>query len=616
MLYELAPEIDTIAHSRITRSTVIDEFVRGLADNHRIQDCPIWLVVACQIYLDMYDLLGTHIEHGVQALQSTFQRYKRIAEDLEGYRIESISGMHDVSNALSQVTWVADAATVYANAMDLAPSDDQAVVKAKLGCSTSTMDSKLPAHAGAIMTDLKIGMLDAGLKIANHGAFVLSMAHLYRFLRNKGALKSDWPDMDFVCASVGSNQPLVAKLAAQADDDAAYRHYLTALGVTAAEFARSSQGLSETLYVARNVSVTSPYLRAMVSRQQAWGERGLGYSKTKAVEVVLNTIMTNEEPCASGGSISRSGPSSQRVTPLQLLTTFRRSILADEPQLNFDYASFAISCSRLFKTIDKQPSGDSCSTAFIVRVLRDASVSSQESRHAAAVLQVHIAGTGKSYLKSAYDRSSGCIPKALRPQIENDHAAIAHARKGMSAMLGISGTHYVFSGRTMAAYHPLVKPEGCTNKCCPTYGGGGETDPDGAGDKIIAHGAALPKAVVEQSLAGARNNPAKVGKIYEQLINDMIKEHARGLLSDDQLCSKVLSVTGSVLVRKDIPGRVPWWYQVGPGHKSHTGVMELFRARDMAFNPKHDAFIHADYQMFFMSNNILLLQEARRGINL
>lgn len=47
------------------------------------------LVVACQIYLDIYDMLGTNIDHGADALQQTFQRNQEISSNLTAYCIET-----------------------------------------------------------------------------------------------------------------------------------------------------------------------------------------------------------------------------------------------------------------------------------------------------------------------------------------------------------------------------------------------------------------------------------------------------------------------------------------------------------------------------------------------
>lgn len=58
VLWKLAPQIHDIAHTQACEHVVIDEFVQGLAEIHRTGKMPMWTVVACQIYLDLYDLLG------------------------------------------------------------------------------------------------------------------------------------------------------------------------------------------------------------------------------------------------------------------------------------------------------------------------------------------------------------------------------------------------------------------------------------------------------------------------------------------------------------------------------------------------------------------------------
>lgn len=43
----------------------------------------MWVVVGCQIYLDIYDLLGYNDEHGVEALEDTLHKNKVIWDRLE-----------------------------------------------------------------------------------------------------------------------------------------------------------------------------------------------------------------------------------------------------------------------------------------------------------------------------------------------------------------------------------------------------------------------------------------------------------------------------------------------------------------------------------------------------
>ena len=156
VLFKLAPELHDMAHSKTCEHIVVDEFVQGLAEVHRTGKTPMWLVVACQTYLDIYDLLGSYVSHGVDALQDTFKKHKQVAADVAAYQSECADSMADVYDALDKLNWVAKALNRFEEAVWLPPegehqatSKKQVRIKEELGCSASATERSLPAHAGA-----------------------------------------------------------------------------------------------------------------------------------------------------------------------------------------------------------------------------------------------------------------------------------------------------------------------------------------------------------------------------------------------------------------------------------------------------------------------------------
>lgn len=612
VLWKLAPDIHTIPHTRTCEHIVVDKFVQGLAEIHRTGITPMWVVVTCQIYLDIYDLLGDkHVSHGAEVLQSTFKMLRQVATDVEAYKRQSMNGMQDVYDALDKLDWVTKAGNRFeeSNWMPTEgkherPSKNQMHITKVYGCSASPMERSLPAHAGAILADLKIGMYDVGCKLANHGSFILSTAHLYKALRASGMLNGDWHDMDHVLTSFGTKQPLVARSGPLYDGEAAARHYLLALGMSPQEFAPDARQKNPKVRPARQITITSPLLRGLSDRQHVWKEHGLGYSKSKTIEVVLQTMTAG---ASRSGSMNASNGSHLRdsFTALQLLGTFKCSILADESQLNFDYASFMIACARLLDTVSLQVraslkhedlGGDGYHSALIARLLR-CTTSHPAIIEAASIIRDHIAANGKRYIKRSYDQSSGRIPKEARPQIEVDLATIKEARDMMSTMFDYSNTKYVFSGRTMAAYHPKIKPEYCTKDCPGQSLSGSETDPlaHHHGPRIVSFGTAMPKGIVEDGIANVQKDPRKFLQAQGKMMDGMFRKHEAGQMSEDDLRNEVTKILNMGLVRREPEDEndtgTMWAYRIFPDHQLYAPLFEGVILREGYAGPQQ--FGHA-----------------------
>ncbi|KAK5708330.1 hypothetical protein LTR97_000870 [Elasticomyces elasticus] len=527
VLHELAPRLHNIAHSRSCEHIIVDEFVQGLADMHRKNNVPMWMVVACQTYLDIYDLLGSHVYDGAEALQITMDQNRSIAASIKAYHVDCVTPMCDVGEAATRLEGVAKASVRFEASNTSRPGETSRDSNNEYTRRMSPLERHLPAHAGVILADLKINMHHAGCGVANHGWYILSMVHLYKDLRGSGLIKSDWHDMDIVLPGFGSKQPLVSKTDASYDEDLSYRHYLMALGVPATAFAarsrRSKVSYAPVFKNARKIGITSLYLQSMSTskesdREHTYKKHGERHSKSRTVERVLHALINSNNTV--------SGKKKQLVaatgfTPVQLLQAFRKSILADEPMLNFDFAGFTITCARLMNKIVKLvgpelgvTSSNQWSHITLVGLLLSLPSSDPALIDVANLLQAHIDQYSKKFAKPAYDQSSGRIPKHLRPKITPpDTSGHAFNRELVCAMFDYSDTKYVISGDSLAAYHPSIKFERCSADCkgagCGTEGA--ETDPgaDHHGARVVAYGSALPEAIVTRGIQKIKGNPKR-----------------------------------------------------------------------------------------------------------
>ncbi|KAK3671124.1 hypothetical protein LTR78_008925 [Recurvomyces mirabilis] len=339
---------------------VIDEFAQGLADAHQYAREPIWLVLACQIYLDAYDVLQTGVEEGAGVLQKCRNHVRQTKEDVdvlltdlvcpEANIRQAYTDLHSLASGTSRVECAHPKKTTGASPKMLL-AKNRAYLES--GIPPSGMEQFLPGHAGALLADAKIGLHYIGCRIANHGLYILCMAHLYKSLRSRGLLKNDWYDMDFVLAGYGQKDASVPKADAEYHPQSANRHFLLAPGMPVSHFAanRRHQGSEQSpqLKKARQNQVTSQYLKSLSTddenRNGTWQEHGSVWSKVATVERVLHAMSTIN---TKGVNHGRAGGGGMQVsfTPVQLLQTYRKSTLADESQLNFDYIYFTLACRK------------------------------------------------------------------------------------------------------------------------------------------------------------------------------------------------------------------------------------------------------------------------------
>lgn len=408
-----------------------------------------------------------------------------------------------------------------------------------------------------------------------------------------GVLKLDWPDMDFVLSSFKTKQPLVAKMGSSYDGDAAVRRYLMALGVDVMAFASDARKTGK-LKEPREVIISSPLLQKMADRQANWKKHGIGYSKSRTIEVVLQTLTRSD---ATSGKHPKLLDHS--FTPTHLLATFKKTIQTEEPQLNFDHVSFTVTCARLLdetfnavgasvgisdlarsklgtKALDESHSVD------LVAGLLRCNASSPQIATTADLVSSYISSKGRTYTQQAFDQSSGRIPKALRPKIEHDLASVKNARNLMCTMLDCAGTKYVFSGRAMSAYHPRVAPELCKMGCCCESA---KENSESVPKVVNMYDSELPDIIMDEAMVNIAKEPQKMLIARNLFLKNHFEQHAEGIISEKSLRERVKLLTtfeiGPMSVqdmREAGKGedafelKTPWEYVLTPGTSTYDEV--------------------------------------------
>jgi hypothetical protein len=558
-LWEIGPILHDIVHTEMCQYHPADEFIQGLTQIHKKEAIPMWLIVACQIYVDMYDLLGDDFYHGIDALQTTLLEYKDTAVAVHDYRPSAFGKLGDVLDGLGTLDHVSNGMGRSQNGQGRRMAPEHRNVKDGLFAT----ERALHAYAGATLTDLKLGMLKCGTTIANHDYYVVSVAYIYKALRAMGVLKCEWHDMNAVLVSFDGQQPVFPRCGATYDGRATAIRYENALGIPSSAATANPHRRQAAIRAAAerraHIGITSPLLQRLSDKKNCYEKLGVGYTRSKTMEIALYTLTAT----AAGTGTSTSPQPPECITPLQLLETFKRSVVSQEPILNFNFIEFFLDCARLMTSLCNQlranhaelskPRSDINHLGLTFDLLL-ADPAGPIAREAGDFLNSYIETCGKKYIKSAYDKSSGRIPKANRPNLQVRQSITDPRRDLLSTILDRAGARYDYYDRILAAYHPRIILEECNGGGCHGEGcgrDGGETDPnacDGASQFVLFR-SGLPSCIVEEGLIALKND-AEATSAAKDKLTDGSGDGYPGDTSDEELL-RMLGGSGAQVSTND-----------------------------------------------------------------
>ncbi|KAK3058379.1 hypothetical protein LTR09_001457 [Extremus antarcticus] len=326
--------------------------------------------------------------------------------------------------------------------------------------------------------------------------------------------------MKFASASYSDPDALFPPTSSTFDGEAAARRFNINLGLPPTGIPMEHHRVPPLQVVMsthwRKIEVTSPLLNSF-NDISSWQKLGATWTRSKVMEILLHTLTARESSQAKAPNTHLR----ESFTPLQLLATFKEALIADEPVLNFDFAGFMMSCMTLlredYRVVESIPN-ENLADDFAANIIDAPAMLRSLPADAVpspilSIVQDHIINTGGKYSKEAYNLSSGHLPADARPSMKANQHHGSEARTKMSAVLDAAGVEYAFSGRTVAAYHPDIRPEVCrkTRKgfapwaCVP----GAETDESAMqhGTRVVHFGAALPMCIVDASKKGDAEAP-------------------------------------------------------------------------------------------------------------
>lgn len=182
-----------------------DEFLEGLLRYSHDDKLPIWFVVACQTSMDIHDFTQSNPAVGADALcdwllstKDCVSKYQRLTETfkerfLEPFWTPAFDALVAKNAALVESIQAIKAGGTYGEQKHEEDKCFDCVDGVPL---RPVID--LPVTAGVKLYKNKVALHVFGTMIANDGAVVLAIVHLYRAARYYGLVKSAWHDMDFL----------------------------------------------------------------------------------------------------------------------------------------------------------------------------------------------------------------------------------------------------------------------------------------------------------------------------------------------------------------------------------------------------------------------------------
>lgn len=356
VLKSLMPEFEMVSRmapgSRDTGDHVLFT-LHALAD-HSSFPPPIWAVVALQIHMDIYDIIGRETDYEVFMFRGS------VAADLQ--RFQTLRQIIDKKLASSGRDFLLkDCIELTDDIVRLSKDPYRSINKdARVITQFSTESAfkiykAFPAIAGKIINTTALLTHSRGLTCCDLGEIALSAAYLYRTALRAGVIKHPWPDMDFFIERQSRSRPFV--LESDIGVTSMAKNFGIALGLKSQAFRRQQRpDLPKPAFVKQNsrrVDLDWPLIRVVNPKPSA----DKIVSKNDHLEVVQNALTCLDKLVKSNcvserlAGICQKYRKTGKVSSAHLLYALKEALIADEKHLSFDYIGFYDTCMKLHEEV-------------------------------------------------------------------------------------------------------------------------------------------------------------------------------------------------------------------------------------------------------------------------
>lgn len=350
VLKQIIPCIDVACRGYVAQIHC-DLFMDGLmklwASAHSM---PSWLVVACQTYIDIWDVIGRDSSLGRRELNKRVTQGPR-----DGQAYKAMPGLDRFEKCYPLVPkCFAYCQTILTYCMQ-DPINKAFEQKRREETASNQVPTPprhqlleaFPLYAGSLVWAALQTTYRNGVLLCNGGGVVLALAYLYKTCSRAGLLNSCWTDMDFVIDTHSKKRPLL--LEPQNGVQGMAKNFAVALGVSPVVFSGSKRPvLPDKVRRNKKLEITFPLLR--VSEEGNHIERPHMENVAAALRCVA---LVEKEAFEEQRNILLNLPdkaspaTSSRFTPTQLLSAFKDALVEHETDLNFNYTGFYMRCWEL-----------------------------------------------------------------------------------------------------------------------------------------------------------------------------------------------------------------------------------------------------------------------------
>lgn len=308
----------------------------------------MWMVTACQFYMDIHNIMGSEFISGLTECKA------RLTADLA-----SVKAFLGASSLASGATSHPEIKKECKQTI----KDLRTVVKDPPHCnhsgySSDILESKLynalPIIPGMIINSSALSLHVLGIRVSNYLCVVLSAAHLYKAALQSGAVRSRWEDMDFVIETQAKLRAFV--LDSDIASSSKAKRFAVALGQKIASFAKGrSAPLPKPDYVQRNARqlLDLPYMLGTMSFKSST-DSVIGKGGIAKLDMAIGNLKRLEnisDKDSELGEVYQQYSSNGKMTLAHLFRAMKRIFIVDELDLKFDYVSFYVVCDQMIQQV-------------------------------------------------------------------------------------------------------------------------------------------------------------------------------------------------------------------------------------------------------------------------
>ena len=357
ILQSLVPDFKLIKQRTLWTEPFVEHLTQGL---HTLADeqqprLPTWLVAACQISMDINDIIKCDGERGIEEYLTKMQAFqasmRKLIKDLNIKPGPAIVG--DSYKVLKHLGNMAKNPYHDARPQSSRPADSAHDTSALY----FRVHKAIPARIGMLQYIAATAVHFQGTMHSSTAGLAISAAYLYKAALVAGAITKPWRDMEFVIDTQSKKRPFV--LIPKDGIASMAKYFGTALGVKLSAYRRGQRPRlpkTETiLSKMRTVETDWPLCSETSDYFYRENTRAPVDRDLPVVNAAIKGIRYLEKsPSKSGRAedLIQQYRKSGKMTPSQLVFAFKEAFISDEMDLHFNYIGFLFACAELIGKIN------------------------------------------------------------------------------------------------------------------------------------------------------------------------------------------------------------------------------------------------------------------------